>query len=159
MQRKLDVELLPHWGDRPISSITRADVKALLREKARVSPIAANRLLALVTRFLPGRSTRKLSGPLPRCGCHAMAEQERERALTADEIRTVWAAFDQLGYPFGDSSSCCSSPGSAAAKSPACGGPRSTATAGPYRSPRQGDGWAPGPAVVACAGNPGCAPA
>jgi hypothetical protein len=34
MQRKINVELLPLWGERPIASITRADVKALLREKA-----------------------------------------------------------------------------------------------------------------------------
>jgi hypothetical protein len=34
MQRKLDVELLPHWADRPIASITRSEIKSLLREKA-----------------------------------------------------------------------------------------------------------------------------
>ncbi len=28
-------------------------------------------------------------------------ETERERHLSADEIRTAWAAFDSLGYPWG----------------------------------------------------------
>jgi integrase len=28
-------------------------------------------------------------------------ETERERSLSADEIRVVWGAFDKLGYPWG----------------------------------------------------------
>ena len=51
MQRMIDVDLLPHWGDTPIANITRADVKALIREKARTAPIAANRILSLVSKI------------------------------------------------------------------------------------------------------------
>src|SRR6185312_12963203 len=47
LQRMVNVDLLPAWGAKPLVSITRADVKALIREKARTAPIAANRLLAL----------------------------------------------------------------------------------------------------------------
>jgi integrase len=102
MQRKIDKELLPLWGDRPISSITRGEIKALLREKARSGPIAANRLLALISKIFTWAVDEEIldSSPamrLPRQG----VEQERERALTADEIRTLWAAFGKLGYPFG----------------------------------------------------------
>ena len=102
MQRKLDVELLPHWGDRPIAGITRADVKALLREKARVSPIAANRLLALISKIFTWALDEEVIGASPavRLPRHCK-EQERERALTADEIKTLWEAFGKLGYPFG----------------------------------------------------------
>jgi integrase len=102
MQRKLNVEVLPYWGDRPIASITRADIKALLREKARTGPIAANRLLALVSTIFTWALDEEIieSSPavrLPRLG----VEQERERSLTADEIRVLWSAFSKLGYPFG----------------------------------------------------------
>ena len=45
IQRMINVDLLPQWGDKPIASITRGDAKALIREKARTAPIAANRLL------------------------------------------------------------------------------------------------------------------
>ena len=40
-QRKLDVDILPAWGDLMITEIDRADVKALVRAKARTSPISA----------------------------------------------------------------------------------------------------------------------
>jgi integrase len=102
MQRKIDVELLPHWGDRPIASITRTDVKALLREKARHGPIAANRLLALVSKIFTWALDEEIvqASPAVRLPRHAK-EQERERALTAEEIKTLWAAFGKLGYPFG----------------------------------------------------------
>ena len=39
------------WSDRPIASITRAEVKALLRAKAQVAPIAANRLASLISKL------------------------------------------------------------------------------------------------------------
>ena len=102
MQRKLDVELLPHWGHRPISSITRAEVKALLREKARQSPIAANRLLALISKIFAWALDEEIvaASPavrLPRYG----EEHQRERTLAAQEVAALWPAFDRLGYPFG----------------------------------------------------------
>jgi integrase len=103
MQRKIDVELLPHWRDRPIASITRSDVKALLREKARDGGYAANRLLALVSKIFTWALDEEIiqSSPtvrLPRL----IKEEERERVLSADEIRILWGAFTDLGYPFGD---------------------------------------------------------
>jgi integrase len=102
MQRKLDVELLPQWGDRPIADITRAEVKALLREKARQGPIASNRLLALVSKIFAWALDEEIiqNSPavrLPRYG----EELERERSLSADEIKALWPAFAELGYPFG----------------------------------------------------------
>jgi integrase len=103
MQRKINVELLPQWGDRPITSITRADVKALLREKARIGPVAANRLLALISKIFTWALDEEIiqASPAVRLPRYCK-EQERERSLSADEIRAVWEAFGQLGYPFGD---------------------------------------------------------
>jgi integrase len=101
MQRKIDVELLPRWGDRPIASITRADVKELVRIKARDGDVSANRLLALVSRIFSWALDEEIiaSSPAVRIGYNE--EQERERVLTDDEIRALWPAFSRLGYPFG----------------------------------------------------------
>lgn len=102
MQRKIDVDLRA-WHDRQIGDITRRDIKELLREKARKGPIASNRLLALISKIFSWALDEEIidSSPalrLPRYG----KETDRERVLSADEIRLIWPAFTQLGYPFGD---------------------------------------------------------
>jgi integrase len=101
MQRKIDVDLAA-WRDVPIASFTRGDIKELIREKARTVPIEANRLVALISRIFSWAVDEELvpASPairLPRPG----KEVERTRFLSADEIKTVWAAFDQVGYPLG----------------------------------------------------------
>jgi len=102
MQRKLNVELLPAWADRPIASITRADVKSLLRETARRSPIGANRLLALISSIFSWALEEEIVQASPAARLKRPgAEHARERVLTADEIAPVWHAFNQLHYPFG----------------------------------------------------------
>ena len=42
---------LADWHDRPIAEIKRADIKELIRLKARTAPIAANRLVALISKI------------------------------------------------------------------------------------------------------------
>ena len=102
MQRVLTVDLLPAWGDKPIASITRADVKALIREKARSAPIAANRLLGLISKIFSWALDEEIIEASPAVRIKRPAEeQERERSLTDAEIRTLWPAFTALGYPFG----------------------------------------------------------
>ena len=102
LQRRLDVDILPVLGDRPIASITRADLKALLREKARTAPISANRSAALLSSIFAWVLDEELvtgtpAMRLPRYG----QEKERERNLAPDEIRVLWDAFSRRGYAFG----------------------------------------------------------
>jgi len=102
MQRMINVDLLPEWGDKPISSITRADVKAVLREKARKAPIAANRLLSLISKIFGWALDEEIIQASPAVRLRRPAEeQERERSLTDEEIRQLWPVFTSLGYPFG----------------------------------------------------------
>jgi integrase len=102
MQRMINVDLLPAWGDKPIGSISRADVKALLREKARTAPIAANRLLSLISTIFVWALDEEIIQASPAVRLKRPAnEQERERSLTDEEIRKLWPAFTALGYPFG----------------------------------------------------------
>jgi integrase len=102
LQRCLDVDVLPVLGDRPIASIKRTDLKALLREKARTAPISSNRLAALLSSIFAWALDEEIvagtpATRLPRYG----QEKERERSLAPDEIRILWNAFDRCGYPFG----------------------------------------------------------
>jgi integrase len=102
MQRQINVDLLPGWGHRPITSITRGEVKSLVREKARSAPIAANRLLALVGKIFAWALDEEIIQASPAVRLKRPAEErERERSLTDDEIQKLWPAFTALGYPFG----------------------------------------------------------
>ena len=101
MQRMLDRDLLPAWSDRPIASITRAEVKALLREKAKTAPIAANRLASLISKLFNWALDEEIVTASPAVRLKRTEEHERERSLTEDEIRVLWPAFDRIGYPFG----------------------------------------------------------
>ena len=101
MQRKINVDLAD-WHDRPIAEIKRVDIKELIRLKARTSPIAANRLVALIGKIFNWALKEELVESSPAIQIDRPGkETERERSLTADEIKTVWAAFDKLGYPYG----------------------------------------------------------
>jgi integrase len=102
MQRIINSDLLPTWGDKPIASITRGDAKALIREKARTAPIAANRLLSLISKIFSWALDEEIIQASPAVRLKRLGkEQERERCLTDDEIRKLWPTFTSLGYPFG----------------------------------------------------------
>jgi hypothetical protein len=49
-QRKIDVDLADRHG-RQITDIKRADIKDLIRVKARTAPVAANRLLSVISKI------------------------------------------------------------------------------------------------------------
>jgi len=100
-QRTINRDLLPVWGDRPIASITRAEVKALIRAKAQVAPIAANRLASLISKIFNWAVDEEIVGASPAVRLKRTEEHERERALSEDEIRVLWPALDRIGYPFG----------------------------------------------------------
>jgi len=95
-QRMFDAEVLPHWKDRSVKDLTRRDVRDLVEAIAdRGSPVTANRCLALVRgtlNFAIGRDwvDANVAALIQRPG----AERSRERVLTEDEIRLVWAACE-----------------------------------------------------------------
>jgi integrase len=102
LQRIINADLLPAWGDKPMASITRGDAKALIREKARTAPIAANRLLSLISKIFAWALDEEIIQASPAVRLRRPAqEKERERSLTDDEIRKLWPTFTAAGYPFG----------------------------------------------------------
>ena len=100
-QRKIDVELAA-WHDRQIADIRRADIKELVRVKARTAPIAANRLLSIISKIFNWAVKEELVESSPAIQIDRPGkETERERSLSAEEIKLVWAALDKLNYPWG----------------------------------------------------------
>jgi len=95
-QRQLDSSLLPKWGSRPAADVVAEDVLAILNAKVKAgSPIAANRLRALVSRVYSFGAEQRLVPPNanPVIGVKKPTkETTRDRVLTDDEIRRLWDA-------------------------------------------------------------------
>lgn len=95
--------ILPRWGDRRMSEITRKDAIALTDALIDGGMgRGANRVFAAARALFNwalGRDTIEttpfiqLKPPL--------AEASRDRVLSEAEIRLVWLAADRMGYPFG----------------------------------------------------------
>ena len=102
MERRIHRYLVPRWGDRPIASITRNEVRDLLREKAAEAPIAANRLLALIRKIFNWALDEGIidASPVTRLRPPSR-EHERERVLSEAEIQSLWSEFEHAGDPFG----------------------------------------------------------
>jgi integrase len=97
LQRKLDVDILPAIGDLPIASIRRADVKAFVKDKAAASPVAANRMLALVRAVFNFAIDEELIEANPAARIKPTPEAPRERALSPAEIKSFWHGLDNTG--------------------------------------------------------------
>ena len=102
-ERLLRVEIVPTLGKRRLGEITRADVRRRLEEIAdRGAPITANRTLAVFRKLCNWALSQELIGASPCASLEAPSpERSRERVLNDDEIRLVWRAFEQVGWPFG----------------------------------------------------------
>lgn len=101
LKRKLAMEL-KGWHRRPIAEITRADIKALARTKAKVSESSANRLLSFIKRVFAWAEDQDIIDDNPALGVKKPgAETERMRFLEDDEIRLFWKAADTLSEPVG----------------------------------------------------------
>ena len=117
-RRTFDVHVLSRWGDRDIRSITRREVIALLddvceggstfrdakgkKKQVPGGPIAANRTLAAVRALFNWALRRGIVESVPTAQVDRPGEeQQRDRTLSAEELRSVWAAAAGMGYPFG----------------------------------------------------------
>ena len=92
-----------HWGERPIRSITRLDIAGHLDTiEDQNGPVMADRALAAVRKMFNWHASRDdtFSSPIVRGMARTNStERERERILTDNEIRAVWAACDRHSVP------------------------------------------------------------
>jgi integrase len=98
--RILARDVLPRWGTRRARDVTARDVRRLLDDVvARGAPIQANRTLAVVRKlFAWAAAPDRALVPQAHNPCRGLErparEAQRERVLTAAEIRAVWTALD-----------------------------------------------------------------
>jgi integrase len=95
-ERILRKEAEPAWGRRKAKDITRRDVITLLDGIVdRGAPIQANRTLAVIRKMFNFAISRDIVDATPVAMVKAPAkENQRDRVLSADEIRALWKGLD-----------------------------------------------------------------
>jgi integrase len=88
------------WRGRRLETITKGDIRSLLTDIA--APSASNQTYKYLRRFFSWCVEGDILTSSPLAGLKKLhKEKSRERILTDDELRRVWLAADQIGYPFG----------------------------------------------------------
>jgi integrase len=103
VKRTLEKFLLPKFGDRPISDVSRRELIALFDDIAdNNGPIAANRALAWVRRFFKWARSKDYIETSPAADIEKPGEETKgTRVLSDGEIKEVWAAAGTLPFPYG----------------------------------------------------------
>ncbi|MBW1992682.1 MAG: tyrosine-type recombinase/integrase, partial [Deltaproteobacteria bacterium] len=95
-KRILEKDILPVWGTSKAKDITKRDVIQLLDNiMERDAPIMANRTFAVIRRMFNFAMERDIVTASPCLAVKAPApENQRDRVLTAEEIRIFWHALE-----------------------------------------------------------------
>jgi integrase len=104
-QRVYNRHLKP-WGARWIGEITRRDILDILDSITTAGhPAATIRAKAVLSKFFNWARGRDIIQHSPCDGIELTEREEpmsnNDRILNDEEIRTVWNAFGEIGYPFG----------------------------------------------------------
>lgn len=101
--RVLNRDVIPKWRARPIAEITRGDVNKLVDAiAARGAPVQANRTLAHIRKVFNWAVAKGRLAVSPAAGVPLPSkERARDRVLSDDELRWLWAACDEIDWPFG----------------------------------------------------------
>jgi len=102
-ERRFEKHVLPKWGTRRVQEITRRDVVELLDGIVdNGAPISANRTLTSLKTFFGWLIDRSVLDQSPCARVKSpSAEVSRERVLSNHELRLLWKATENLGYPYG----------------------------------------------------------
>jgi integrase len=95
--QKIRKYLLPAWGNRPLRSITRADVHTLLdRLVAKGLTVGVNRVQSVASRLFTLALDRSLVDAHPAARMiKRFKESPSTRTLTDDELRSLWRGLDE----------------------------------------------------------------
>lgn len=96
-ERLLNVEVVPVWGKRKAEDIKKRDVILLLESIIeRGAPAMSNQVLKITRKMFNFAVERDILPHTPFAGIKALAPTtSRERALTENEVRALWGAFDK----------------------------------------------------------------
>ena len=93
--------LLRKHGATNIGDITEEDVFEAVKAHWKLAPIAANRNLAYAKAFFGWCKDRRIVKENPATDVSKPAkEKSRDRVHTVQELRWIWSAAEELGYPF-----------------------------------------------------------
>jgi integrase len=92
--RALRVNVLPHWKNRPVKSITRREVHELIDGIADRAPVLSNRVLALIRKVFNYGILKSWLDGNPAALIPKRVETSRDRVLTDDEVKALWAALE-----------------------------------------------------------------
>lgn len=95
---------LPHWRGRLVETIRRAEVHDLLDDVIAEEGVAlARELRKHLTKLFNWAADRGYMPASPMAGLRRpeLGYSARERVLSMEELRRVWDAAGELGYPFG----------------------------------------------------------
>jgi integrase len=103
MKRAIERDALAKWQKRPIGSITKRDVIDLVDEIiARGARVQANRTLARLKTFFKWAAAKQRIAASPIADMELPTEEQtRDRVLSDDELRWLWTACSEIGWPFG----------------------------------------------------------
>jgi integrase len=103
VKRLIEKNVIPSWSHRLIADIGRRDVLDVIDAIVdRGSPICACRVHAHLHRLFKWSVGRGIINSNPMADMPRPASAtKRERVLSDDELRAVWQASKQLGWPFG----------------------------------------------------------
>ncbi|MCI9865050.1 tyrosine-type recombinase/integrase [Rhizobium skierniewicense] len=98
-----EVKFKGPWFGRDVRDISKRDIVKLLDDiNDSGSPIAANRIFATLSVWFSWMVGRDKLSVSPMTGLKKNAvESARDRVLSDDEIRILWKAASEEGYPFG----------------------------------------------------------
>lgn len=94
IERMLRVEIPANWHDRPVTDITRAEIRSLHEKKAKKAPIAANRVLGVIKTIFFYALEQDLIDANPAERIKMVKETSRDRELDDHEIRSFWRGLD-----------------------------------------------------------------
>lgn len=102
--RLLRLHVLPDWGNIPIGDIRRRDGQKLLDKVSMKHGVGIAREVRkhVVAMFNWAHDRDEVAvNVLAGMQRPDLAYAERERVLTMDELKAIWASADKMGYPFG----------------------------------------------------------
>ncbi len=103
-RRHIEKYAIPLWGSRPIVSVEKGEIVALLRHIGKNAPVMANRVRATLHKFFDWAEEADLVPANPVSKAKRLIKESdiaRDRVLTDAEIYSIWAGLDRLGWPFG----------------------------------------------------------
>jgi integrase len=103
IQNFLKNRLLPAWGNRPISSITKRDCISFVDKVAdETSSVRSRRIFSFLHRFFQWCLEQDILVNHPMNGMKKRGqENKRRRYLSNTEIKLFWEATEMMVYPFG----------------------------------------------------------